>query len=288
MKCRFRWVGIASLAMLVASSSLAQNAPPDSGLAAPSPVPVDTPAVHVAAPAPAPAVAPAAAAAHVQVPAGPREGAAPGRGGVGGSIGGSWFNASDDYSAGSQIRFDFSGRYRYVFTPKWRFQVSPEFTWSAYSKTEPAPFIDPAFPADTTKEHYLSMLLPVSLELQMTWGKKPWLYFLGFGPGAYRVWVEHHRKVLRDPDPTSLKLHRGVYWGFTAELGAEKFLKSLPNTSIEASLAQHYAFAQRDEQFPSGWNSAVGALALRIGGNYYFEPRLKKEPEKLPKSAGKK
>src|SRR5262245_49374043 len=285
MNFRFRWVGIASLAMLVASSSLAQNAPPDSGLAAPSPVPVDTPAVHVAAPTPAAAPAPAPA---QPAAAGPREGAAAGRGGVGGSLGGSWFNLADDYSAGSQIRFDFSGRYRYVFTPHWRFQVSPEFTWSAYSKTEPAPFIDPAFPAETTKEHYLAMMLPVSVEMQMTWGRKPWAYFAGFGPGVYRVWVEHHRKVLRDPDPTSLKLHRGVYWGFTGEFGVERFLKSLPNTSIEASLAQHYAFAERDEQFPSGWNSAVGALALRVGGNYYFEPRLKKEPEKLPKSAGKK
>ena len=285
MKFRFRWVGIASLAMLVASSSLAQNAPPDSGLAAPSPVPVDTPAVHVAPPAPMTATAPAPAPAAA---AGPREGAAAGRGGVGGAIGGSWFNAADDYSTGSQIRFDFSGHYRYVFTPHWRFQVAPEFTWSAYSKTEPAPFIDPAFPAETTKEHYLAMMLPVSVELQMTWGKKPWVYFAGAGPGVYRVWVEHHRKVLRDPDPTSLKLHRGLYLGFSAEAGVERFLKSLPNTSLEVSLVQHYAFAQRDEQFPSGWNSAVGALALRIGGNYYFEPRLKKEPEKLPKSAGKK
>src|SRR5262245_45506462 len=118
MKFRFRWVGIAFLAMLVASSSLAQNAPPDSGLAAPSPVPVDTPAVPVAAPTPVAAPAPAPAAT-----AGPREGAAAGRGGVGGSIGGSWFNAADDYSAGAQIRFDFSGRYRYVFSPHWRFQV---------------------------------------------------------------------------------------------------------------------------------------------------------------------
>ena len=129
------------------------------------------------------------------------------------------------------------------------------------------------------------MLIPVSAQLQMTWGKRPWLYYLGAGPGIYRIWVEHRRKVLRDP--VSLRLHRGTYLGGSAELGVERFLRSLPNTSVEISLTQHYANATRDDQFPAGWNSSLGALALRVGGNYYFEPRLKKEPEKLPKSSRK-
>ena len=258
-----RWVGIASFAMLLASPSLAQNAPPDTATA------------HVAAPAPKAAAAPAQ-----------RTGSVRGHGAVGGSIGGSRFDMSDDYSQGAQSRFDFSGRYRYVMGQRWRFQVSPGFTWSAYSKSEPPPFPDPDFPNDKTKEHYLTLLIPVSIQLQMTWGKPPWLYYLGAGPGIYRVWVEHRRRVV--VDPVTLRLHRGVYLGGTAELGVERFLKSLPNTSLEISLAQHYASATRDDQFPTGWNSSLGALALRVGGNYYFEPRLKKEPEKLPGSAGKK
>ena len=269
-----RWVGIASYAMLVAAPSLAQNAPPDTAsvrIAAP-----DTASAHVAAPVPAARPAP---------PAEVRTGSAPGRGGVGGSIGGSRFDLAQDYSKGSLPRFDFSGRYRYVFSHHWRFQISPGFTWSAYSKTEPAPFVDTAFPTKTTKEHYLTLMIPVSAQLQMTWGGRPWAYFLGAGPGVYRVWIENERKVLRDPE--SLRLHRGIYLGGTAELGVERFLKSLPNTSLEVSLAQHYVAATRDEQFPSGWNSSVGALALRVGGNYYFDPRREKEPEKLPKSSRK-
>ena len=260
-----RWVGIASLAMLLASPSLAQNAP------------ADTATAHVAAPSAKPAPA---------APSVVRTGSVPGHGAVGGSLGGSRFDMSEDYSQGALPRFDFSGRYRYVFGQHWRFQVSPGFTWGAYSKTETPPYLDAAFPTATTKERYLTLLVPISVQLQMTWGRRPWLYYLGLGPGIYRVWVEHHRKVLRDP--VTLRLHRGDYLGGTAELGVERFLRTLPNTSVEISLAQHYANAKRDDQFPAGWNSALGSLALRVGGNYYFEPRLKKEPEKLPRSAGKK
>ena len=253
-----RWAGIALCAMLVASPSLAQTAVPD------------TVSARIAAPTPGPASA----------AANDRTGAAPGRGGVGGSIGGSYFDMGTDYSKGAQPRFDFSGHYRYVFSRHWRLQVSPGFTWSAYAKTEQAPFLDPNAPTATSKEGYLTLLIPVSAQLQIMWGRRPWAYYLGAGPGVYRVWVEDLRAVLMDP--TTLRLHRGVYPGATFELGVERFLKPLPNTSLEVSLVQHYVSAKRDDQFPAGWNSSLGALALRAGGNYYFEPRLKKEPEKLP------
>ncbi|TMQ70279.1 MAG: hypothetical protein E6K80_09000 [Candidatus Eisenbacteria bacterium] len=204
----------------------------------------------------------------------------PGRGGVGGLIGGSLFHASKEYSKGALPRFDFSGQYRYVITRHWRFQVSPGFTWAAYSKKEPPPFPDPRFPNDLTKENYLALIVPVSAQLQMVWGKSQWLYHLGAGPGIYRVWVENHRKVLYDP--VTLRLHRGPYWGTTAELGVERFLKTLPNTSIEVSMAHHYVLATRDEQFPTGWNSPIGVIALRAGTNYYFDLNRPKKTTDLP------
>lgn len=211
-----------------------------------------------------------------------RTGSAPGRGGVGGMIGGSYFYAADDYSQGALPRFDFSGHYRYTFSPGLRAQVSPGFTWAAYSKNEPPPFVDPAFPSDATKEHYLTQLVAVSVQLQLTTGRRPWLYYLGAGPGLYRVWVQDHRKVLRDPDPGSLVLHRDVYWGFTAEIGVERFLKALPSTSVEFSFVSHYVMAEDAQKFPSGWNSTIGVAALRVGVNYYFDLMKPKKTSELP------
>jgi hypothetical protein len=249
MIMRVTWTGIVSLAVLGAVPCLAQE-----------PVTTATPAATV------------------------RTGPAAGRGAVGGLIGGSYFYASEEYSKGALPRFDLSGQFRYAFSRHIRAQVSPGFTWSAYSKDEPPPFTDSRFPGDETKEDYLTLLIPVSAQLQMTWGRSPWLYHLGAGPGLYRVWVENHRKVLQDPQTD--RPHRGLYTGFTAEIGAERFLKALPNTSIEVSAAHHYILAARDEQFPTGWNSTLGVVALRIGTNYYFDlMRTKKEPE-LPLPAG--
>jgi hypothetical protein len=244
---RVRWMGIALLAMLPASPCLAADASPDTTAS--------------------------------------RTGSLPGRGAVGGLVGASFFRSTtNDYSDGAQPRFDFSGHYRYVFSNHWRMQVSPGFTWAAYSNKKRPPFVDSGSPADTTKESYLTLMVPVSVQLQRTWGRRSWRCSLGAGPGLYRVWVENHRSVL--VDPVTDRLHRGVYWGWTAETDVERFLKDLPNTSVEMSLAHHYVFAQRDEQFPSGWNSTVGAFALRLGVNYYFEPGKRKTAPELPLPEG--
>ena len=248
MNSRLRWVGIAFLAQLTVLPGVAVSSGPDSTVV--------------------------------------RTGSAPGNGGVGGMIGGSYFDAGprnwgllgnrhSDFSVGAQPRFDFGGRFRYAFTSRWRLQMSTGFTWSAYAHTEPAPFPDPAFPEDLTKEHYLVLLLPATVQLQITLGHRPWLYFAGVGGGAYRVWVESRRTVLMDPK--SLRLHRGLYPGTVAELGVERFLRSLPNTSVEASLTHSFALARRRDQFPSGWDGTLEAMALRIGGNYYFEPKVPKK-----------
>ena len=258
MIARASWVSTALLAVLAVAPCLAQDAP------TPSPTPAPTPA-------PTAAAAPA-----------PRTGATPGRGGVGGMIGGSSFYdkgffSSEEYSKGSLPRFDFSGQFRYVMSSRFRLQVSPGFTWSAYSKKEPPPFVDINNPGDTTKENYLALLVPISAQLQMTFGKAPWVYHVGAGPGVYRLWVQNHRKVL--VDPATFRLHRGVYLGFTLEAGAERFLKALPNTSVEVSAVHHQVMATRDEQFPTGWNSTVNVVGLRAGVNYYFDVNRPKKSE---------
>jgi len=203
-------------------------------------------------------------------------GMAPGRGGIGGQVGGSYFYMADDYSAGAQPRMAFAGNFRFMMSHTMRFQFSPGFLWSAYTNKEPVPFTDPNFPEDTSKSEYLTQMVPVSVQLQYLIHSGTWHYHLGAGPGGYRLWVENHRKVLKDP--VTKKLHRGTYLGLTGEVGVERFLKALPSTSIEATTATHFVFATRDDQFPSGYNSNVGALELRLGVNYYFD--LHKEKAK--------
>ncbi|HEY3214858.1 MAG TPA: hypothetical protein VGK93_00045 [Candidatus Eisenbacteria bacterium] len=206
------------------------------------------------------------------------QGASRGRGGVGGQIGGSYLVATQDYSKGALPRFDFAGHFRYVLAGWFRMQVSPGFTWSGYSKEEPPPFTDFRFPTDQTKEHYLTLLIPVSVQGQLTWDLGPWHWHLGAGPGIYRVLVENHRKTLEDP--VTFRPHRGPYLGGSAELGAERFFKILPSTSVEFSIVGHHVTATRDDQFPTGWNSNLRAAAVRVGATYYFDlKRVKKAPE---------
>jgi len=198
-----------------------------------------------------------------------------GAGGIGGQIGGASVVSEAEYSRGAQARFGFSGHWRYAMTPWLRWQISPGFTWAGYSDKDRVPFRDKNFPVDTTKANYLTLLLPVSAQLQFTTAHGPWLYYLGAGPGVYRVWVESRRKVLEDP--VSHRRHRGLYPGASVQLGAERFLKALPSTSFEVSIDSHYVFAERTEQFPSGWNSKLLDVGLRVGGNYYFMPNVAKK-----------
>jgi hypothetical protein len=261
---RVTWGSLAVLAALAAvvscpgirGSAIAQAT--DSTAIPSTPPAVDTPA-------PAPAAQPA-----------PTTGMRPGRGGVGGQIGISSFVIDADYSQGAQPRFAFAGNLRYVVSSWLRLQFSPGLTWSAYTNEESLPFTDENFPSDTAKDGVLALLAPASFQFQLLSHRGSWHYHIGAGPGLYRVWVENRRKVLKDPDTD--RLHRGVYLGGSAQIGAERFLKSLPSTSVELTLVGHYVMAQRDEQFPNGFNSTLGVAEVRIGANYYFD--LQKQAKK--------
>lgn len=212
------------------------------------------------------------------------------KGGVGGGIGYSRFVEDADYSQDAAGRFSFSGSFRYVMSKRLRWQVSPGFTWSAYRGGSIAPYLDPRFPSDVTltgapkKEETLTLLVPVSAQLQLTMRRGWWLYHFGAGPGVYRVWVENHREVLQDP--VSKNHHRGLYPGVAAELGAERFLRGLTTTSVEGVVTGHLIFAERDDQFPSGYNSNLLPIDVRLCVNYYFDMMRRKksiEPGVPPK-----
>ena len=199
----------------------------------------------------------------------------PGRG----SIGGSMFPADADYSEGASPRFWFSAHFRYVFTPSWRAQVTPGFTWAGYGD-EPLPFSDINFPADKNKSKVLTLVLPAEVQLQYTRLRGNWLYHLGGGGGLYRVWIENRRKVLKDP--ASLKLHRGVYPGVSAELGVAHFLKEHANIAIEAAVGGDWIFALREKQFPSGFDSFLLVSHVRVGTSYYFDLNRPAQKPGLP------
>jgi len=153
--------------------------------------------------------------------------------------------------------------------------VSPGFLWTGYKDHAKAPFETDYFPGDSLKGRYLTLMMPVQAQLQLLQHTKGWLFHEGVGGGVYRVWIEQDRHVVKDP--ISKRLHTGFYPGVTAEIGGERFLKSLSSVSLEWSAASHLVFAGRDEQFPSGFNSNVWTSELRFGANYWFTPGAPKK-----------
>jgi hypothetical protein len=219
------------------------------------------------------------------------EGMGPGRGAIGGQFGGSFFWADGDYSEGAKSRLAFSGHYRYVMNHRFRWQISPGFTWTGYSGAVPAPVQDVHFPQDVRKRTNLTLLLPTSFELQCLIHTGKWHYHIGAGPGAYRVWIENRRRPLLDP--VSFRKHQGLYPGVTGEVGVERFIKTLPSTSVEACVTTHWVFTPSDAvpaaagkpppTFPSGYNSFLAVTEIRIGANYYFDmSRLRRKSTALP------
>lgn len=202
----------------------------------------------------------------------------PGMGGVGGQLGASYFGVDrmignswfGDYSHGAMPRISFAGQFRFVQSRRIRWQVSPGFTWTAYKTATVIPFPDPNQPETRVKDDMLTLMAPISAQVQLVTRRGQWLYHAGVGPGVYRVWVQNDRKVLKDP--ATFKLHRGVYPGATFEIGAERFLRRITTTSVGFTWVNHLVLAQRDEQFASGYNSNLMATELRIGLNYYFDP----------------
>jgi hypothetical protein len=268
----------ASLALLAVLASAHPARAADSTATEPS---VKLPTETAAPVTPPPATAPKPTAPK------PTTGSIPGRAGIGGLLGGSWYVASGDYWDGSLPRFALAGSFRYQINEKLRFQLSPGFTWSGYSKHSAPPFIDPNFPTDVTKENYIVQLVPISAEIQFTRRGHTWTQHIGLGPGVYRVLVQHHRRDLLDP--VTFRVHRGMYLGGTLEYGAEKYFKGMPNTSVEVNLANHWVNAVRDDQFPSGWNDWLSAAAVQVGVNYYFDVAKLKPKEETPlPSTGKK
>jgi hypothetical protein len=264
MISRIRWVGIGVLALLtVASACLAADPPAGDKTVELSAAPaVDSTSAPVAKPA-------------------AKRGEFTGYGGLGGQFGAGDVPSAEDYSKFAQVRMSFSANFRYVFAPSWRWQVSPGYFWVGYSKrSNPAPFQDPNFPNNPYKDDYLTLVVPVSAQVQWLHHGKTFLWHVGAGPGVYRVWVENFRKIV--PDPVTFKLHRGVYLGATGEIGGEYFMHTLSTTSIEVTLDGHYINAKRDEQFPSGFNSSLVGIGLRVGANYYFNLHHTAEPAPAP------
>ena len=150
--------------------------------------------------------------------------------------------------------------------------MSPYFAWNSYRTGSVLPMIDPGFPSDRVKDAVLTQIVGGNGQLQLVGGRGGWRWHLGAGPAIYRVVVQNHRKVLKDP--VSKDLHQGTYLGATAEYGMEHFLHSLTNSSLEWTVAYQTAFAKRRRALPLGIQRRTGrgrtsvrrALLLRFQG----------------------
>jgi hypothetical protein len=216
---------------------------------------------------------------------------APGTASLGGGLGGSYFLADADYtqardgggtgrgiwgSRDAAARFAFAGNLRYVMSRHFRWQVSPGFLWSGYSGDGKVPFRTAVSPDDSLRKHLLTLMMPVSFQIQLLQHGKSWLWHEGLGPGIYRVWVEQNRRFVKDP--VTERVHRGFYPGGSLEVGAEHFLRNLTAVSLEFSVESHFVFAQRNDQFPSGFNSNLWTVEARFGANYHFNPMQLRKP----------
>ena len=258
MNSRVRWVGNAACALLTVASACLVAFP-----AAAADAPADSAAKPVSA------------------PKDEGRGDHPGYGGIGGLIGAGQVIGNGDYSRFGQTRMSFSASWRYTFANSWRWQVSPGFLWTAYTKkSNLAPFQDIHFPTNPYKDDYLTLVIPISTQIQWVMRGPTRMWHFGAGPGLYRVWVENFRKVVVDPG--TFKPHRGLYPGASAEIGFEQFSKNLRTTSFEITFDEHYVFAKRDKQFPAGFNDVLWGVGLRAGVNYYFNLRAKPKQRQEP------
>ncbi len=217
----------------------------------------------------------------------------PGHASLGGGLGLSRFLADADYvksrngggtgralwgTRDAVMRFAFAASVRYAWSNHFRWQVSPGFLWTGYKGHAVAPFQTAYFPGDSAKSKYLTLVMPANVQIQLLQRHSGWLFHEGAGGGLYRVWIEQNRNLVKDP--ITERLHNGFYPGITGEIGGERFLKAMPSVSLEWTAASHLVFAERDEQFPSGWNSNVWTFEVRMGANYWFNPGVPKKGSK--------
>ena len=148
------------------------------------------------------------------------------------------------------------GHFRYQASTHWGWQVSPYFTWNGYVSHVDAPYEDLNFPGEgTSKEFYLTQLIGADTQ----------------GPSTYL----RSKGAGRSGAP-------GTHMGGSAEFGYEKFMKKLPNTSIELTAAWHIAFAKSDFRWQAVWIVNPQALEFRIGAHYYYDFRKPKPKSTKP------
>lgn len=204
----------------------------------------------------------------------------PHAGAVGGQVGVVDLLGGGDYSDGAAPRYSFTGSFRYVASPRWGWQIDPWYGWAGYAVNTASTLVDPAHPADRDKNSYLVQMTGASAQFLLFRTRGSWTWHLGAGPAVYRVWLENHRKVVKDP--ITFVRHRDAYLGATAEIGAEHFLKSLSSTSLEWTAGWHTAFAKDDKHFPGGYNDNPQFFEVRFGAHYYYDLNPAKNPGAKP------
>jgi opacity protein-like surface antigen len=199
----------------------------------------------------------------------------PGKGSIGALIGLPFFLADEDTKNGQSPRILGQMQFQYMFTPKWRMSVQFGYGWIGYKAGTPAPYKmrDPAT-GDSVQvmDDVLTKFQPISVT--MVRALKPrgkgWSPYAGAGVNITRIEIVNDRDKIKDP----ATFDAYVNWspGVQGLLGAEYFLPSNKNVSLEWSARGAYQFSKDEESFPSGFTGPHALLTINFGVNVHFWP----------------
>jgi len=212
---------------------------------------------------------------------------APGQGSLGATFGVPLVLGPGDLKHGQVPRLMGKGNFQYVINRTWRTSFKFGYGWNGYNDQFNAPFVLQAAEAngDTTKGDQLVIMNPFTATIHWTHEfSKSWMWYVGGGPGVYRVNIQNDHRTIYDP-VTHERFKFGSF-GISGEGGVEYFLPSNKNVSLLGQATVSHLFSSYKDRFPSGYSGPYTFMDVSIGVNVYFKPLGAKTaaptPAKLP------
>jgi hypothetical protein len=211
-------------------------------------------------------------------------------GSLGATLGVPFILAPGELKWGQKPRIMGKGNFQYVINKSWRTSFKFGYGWNGYSDEFNAPFTLQAAEAagDTSKGDQLVIMNPFTATVHWTHEmSKNWMWYVGAGPGVYRVNIQNDHRTIYDP-VTHERFKFGSF-GISGTGGMEYFLPSNHNVSLLGTATVDHLFSSFKDRFPSGYSGPYTFMDVSIGVNVYFKPLGAKStpapaptPAKLP------
>ncbi|HEV8479408.1 MAG TPA: hypothetical protein VGR66_01335 [Candidatus Eisenbacteria bacterium] len=214
---------------------------------------------------------------------------APGQGSLGATFGVPIILGPGELKWGQEPRLMGKGNFQYVINRTWRASFKFGYGWSGYNDAFNAPFVLQAAEVngDTTKGDQLVIMNPFTATVHFTRAlSKNWMWYVGGGPGVYRVNITNDHRTIYDP-VTHERFKFGSF-GISGTGGMEYFLPSNKNVSLLGVATVDHLFSSYKDRFPSGYAGPYTFMDVSIGVNVYFKPLGSKStptPAALPSEA---